>query len=142
MKLADLSPYDEFFTHISDDGTNTQTTYAVSAITKNLEQLGWPVVLIPVEQHHAMYCLQHRGVEERRLKRLREVDLDRPIIFVHQLDGTHLLIDGTHRYVKAFMTGRTEIRAHIVHVSLVAPFIVEDAPKMTEDQLFNTESGL
>ena len=67
--------------------------------------------------------------------------MKKPIIFIHLPDDSHLLADGTHRYVVYFMAKATDIPAYLVPWSVAAPFVVEDAPQTPEEDLM-TWSGL
>jgi hypothetical protein len=145
MKVTDLeSIFDECFTHI-DDTTGVQTTYAVTALYKHVstheDQVEkWSV---PVEEHHAKYCITNRGVERDRLEVLMgKADyLAKPIMFIHMPDGQHLLVDGTHRYVCYWMLKITNIPAYMIPWDVAKAFVLEDAPSIEEEKLMEW-SGL
>jgi hypothetical protein len=134
LKLKDTSPTDEIFTHI-DDTDGHQTTYAVTALVAHL--VAWPKVTVPVEKQHADYCVAYRGVEQARLLRLRESiqATQRPIVFIEMPDDTHLLVDGTHRYVLYYLLGIPRIPAYMVPWDVAKEFIIEDIPQTTVEQL-------
>ena len=145
MKVADLeSVWDECFTHV-DDTTGVQTTYAVKMLFDHISTHEDQVEKwsIPVEEHHAKYCIKNRGVEQDRLKILMgNVEyLKKPIVMLAMPDGSHLLVDGTHRYVCYWMLKVPSIPAYMVPFDVAKPFIIEDAPQMEEDALMEW-SGL
>jgi hypothetical protein len=135
MKMIDVDPFDELFTH-AEDATGLQTTYNVTrlyaAIAGVLEEFK-----IPVEEEHASYCVEKRGVEQDRIQVLYEHPeyLKKPIVFINLPDGTHLLVDGTHRYVVFHMAKAQWIPAYIVPWTVAAPFVVEDVAQTTEADL-------
>lgn len=145
MKVTDLeSLFDECFTHI-DDATGVQTTYAVTALYKHVSTHEDQVEKwsIPVEEYHAKYCIEKRGVEKDRIQILIDnVDyLKKPILMIAMPDGSHLLVDGTHRYVCYWMLKVSNIPAYMVPWAVAQPFIIEDAPQMDEDRVMEW-SGL
>lgn len=148
LTVADITPGEECFTHL-DDVTGKQTTYAVArfwAWLKAHEDPDWKF-LVPVEEHHARYCVEARGVEQHRLNRLVETEEGRqrllnPILFLRLADDKVLLLDGTHRYLAYYFLGMKQIPAYIVPASLADPFIVTDAEQVDGDTLLNSWSGL
>jgi hypothetical protein len=144
MKMAEVDPYEEVFTHVNDvDGT--QTTYATSSLFNYISTHEDEVEKceVPVEEYHAAYCMERRGVEPDRLKVLFDHPeyLDKPIIFIHLPEGTHLLVDGTHRYVACWKLKRPYIPAYIVSWAVAQRFVIEDAPTTDEERLMQW-SGL
>jgi hypothetical protein len=136
MKATELGLTDEVFTHISDED-GRQTTYAVTALIKRCQQGDIPKAKVPVEAAHAQYCVERRGVEKERLQALfaHPAWLTQPMLFIEMPDGSHLLVDGTHRYTLAFAVGVPELIAYMIPWSVAKEFIVEDAPQTTEDDL-------
>jgi ParB-like chromosome segregation protein Spo0J len=145
MKMDQVGLLDETFTHIGEDAARTQTTYAVTALRKRIIEGGPGIVKtrVPVEQEHADYCVMRRGVEQERLERLllSPDALAAPIIFIASPDGSHLLVDGTHRYVCFFGLGLPQILAYVVDAAVAADYIIEDIPQMPEDVVM-APSGL
>ena len=163
MKSRDLKLFGETFTHVCDK-TGRQTTYCVYDMIAHCKATAVPVSSplessdelangshveqcnVPVEAYHAKYCMENRGVEEHRLARLYEggpaVIEAQPIIFIKQEDGSMLLVDGTHRYITAFMLKMANVPAYFVPWLVAVPFIVEDAPDVDPDALMNSFSGL
>jgi hypothetical protein len=144
MKGSEVHPFDEIFTHVAD-GTGEQTSYNVTALYKhviaNLKDV--QKVTVPVDEEHARYCMERRGVEADRLNVLvaNPEYCKKPVLFVALADGSHLLVDGTHRYVVFFAAKMEVIPAYIVPAVVAAPFVVEDMPQTNEDDLMEW-SGL
>lgn len=75
-------------------------------------------ILVPIDPKFAMYAKVHRGVEDHRLFRVTPADIcNYPIVFAHfpglGVDAEeHLLIDGHHRYVRAWGFGWSHIRGY------------------------------
>lgn len=138
MKMTDIGPLDEVFTHI-DDATGAQTTYAAAALYRRAVQGGDGIetVKIPVEEQHAMFCVNQRGVEPERVVELLNHPewLAKPILFIVMPDETHLLVDGTHRYVAAFAVQAPEVNAYLVPWTVAKDFIIEDVPQTPEEEL-------
>jgi hypothetical protein len=146
MKMTEMDLFDEVFTHVSEvDGA--QTSYNVTALYAHIiaHELD-PAILkvtVPVDAEHAQYCVEHRGVEQDRLKVLLDHPeyLKKPAIFIAMADGSHLLVDGTHRYVMYYYAKLPNIPAYIVPEAMASPFVIEDLPAMPEDILMEW-SGL
>lgn len=139
MKLHEMGLLDEVFTHIGEDAAGTQTSYNVTALYRHIQAHLDEVQLVsvPVDEEHAKYCLEKRGVEQDRVKVLVEHPeyLKKPILFIHFEDDSHLLVDGTHRYVVYWWAKAKNIPAYIVPWAVAAPFVIENAPQTTEDEL-------
>lgn len=141
MKCADISPTEEIFIHEAEDGT--QTVYAVERLYQHA--LAHPLgqkVRMPVEAHHAQYLVEHRGIERDQIEALMgHADwLAKPILFIEregQHENSHILVDGTHRYVLFFHLGLPEILAIIVPEAVARAFVVEDSPTLTREQLYS-----
>ena len=146
MKVTECAPFDELFTHFDEQGV--QTDWNATKLYEWITSLGeaadkWKFA-VPVEEQHATFCVQERGVEEHRLARLFEHPdrLKKPIVFVEMEDGTHLLVDGTHRYVAYFALKAPTIPSYIVPFQFAKPFIVDGMPAVDEQRLKNSWSGL
>lgn len=154
MKQTEVALLDEVFTHVNDDD-GAQTSYNVTALYRHLTDrwdevalAGVEKVVVPVDEDHGQYCMERRGVEQDRIAVLVQHPeyLTKPILFVAMPDGSHLLVDGTHRYVIWWMTSRDtgkplSIPSYIIPLAVAAPFIIEDMPQTDEDELMRW-SGL
>jgi hypothetical protein len=139
MKTAAVHPLDELFTHVQDDAAGTQTTYNVTQLYEHLVAHPTDAVLVsvPLDDEHGQYCLTQRGVEQDRLAVLAQHPeyLKKPLVFVAMGDGSHLLVDGTHRYVIRWLLKGQFVPAYIVPMAVAAPFIVEDLPESSPEEL-------
>jgi hypothetical protein len=142
MTSSDCKPTDEVFTHI-DELTGVQATYNATQLRAFLEQSNHEIVLVPVDEAHATYCMENRGIEPARLLSLMQSKdaFTKPLILASMPDGSSLLVDGTHRFVLAHTVGLEWMRAYLVANDVAAPFLITDAPEMTEAQL-REPSGL
>lgn len=144
MKGSDVGLFDECFTHIAEDGT--QTTWASKALYAFCEANPdkCEKVLAPVDEDHAKFCVEQRGVEQDRLQALAEniEYLKKPILFVKMPTEDMLLVDGTHRYVCYYAAGVPSIPAYVVPFEHAKAFIIEDAPTMDEKALMTEHSGI
>lgn len=148
LKPEDVPLLEEVFTHI-DDVDGKQTDFAVSMLTKHLVERQWPVCLVPVTKEQADFCIQCRGVEQDRLEALTRHPeaLKKPIILVEMPPGkdqerSHLMVDGTHRYVLFAMLGGEWIPAYMIPWDVAAPFIIEGLPQTTNEALQASYSGI
>ena len=137
MTVKEVNPFDELFTHVESDGA--QSTYNVTRLYEHAVAHATEIakVMVPVDAEHAQYCVEQRGVEPDRIAVLVEHPeyLKKPVLFIAMPDGSHLLADGTHRYVVFFAANCPMIPAYIVPWSMAAPFKVEDMPTTPEDEL-------
>lgn len=146
MKHEEVHPFDEVFTHVAD-GTGAQTNYNVTALYKHITEApreGVVLTTVGVDAEHAEYCIRRRGVEADRIAVLVQNPeyCKKPIVFVKFPDGTHLLADGTHRYVVFFMAQVPSVPAYIVPFEVAQPFIIEGAPVVDPVELMETWSAL
>jgi len=137
---------EEVFTFVNDRPPFEQLMFAVERLTKFCVETNFPLCKIPITAQDAEFCLKARGVEMRRLQRLRKEDLLKPLLFVRYEDrteGTHLMIDGTHRLVRLVLLGITEAIAYVIEDrALWEPFVVQGAPLLDGERLIRSESGL
>jgi hypothetical protein len=78
------------------------------------EQPGaWETIEIPVVASDAAMIATQRGIEVAHLNRLRSHQLDEPGLAVFLEDGSFLIVDGNHRYVKRANIGRAGMRFHV-----------------------------
>jgi hypothetical protein len=144
IPLAEISPTEELFTHL-DDEDGVQRSYAVTRLRAHLAahpEVGRREPIV-VDEAHTTFCITHRGIETYRLLRLRAEDMAQPMLFVGSPDaGKVLLLDGTHRYVRAYLIGIKVLPAIFIPAELANEFLVVDVPPMDADDLMKTPSGL
>lgn len=136
MKSEDVSLLDEVFTHI-DEHDRHQTSWNSTALFKRCQVGDIPLGRVPVDKEHAEFCVEHRGVEQDRIEVLvANVEyLKKPILFVEMPDGSHLLVDGTHRYVVYYAMKLPTIACYMIPYAIAKDFIIEGLPQTTEERL-------
>jgi hypothetical protein len=138
MKMADVSLVEECFTHV-DEVTGVHTTWAAGALYQfcvdNPDKVEPGTV--PVDEEHAHFCFTHRGVEQERFAAFVQHPefLKKPILFVRMPNGSHLLVDGTHRYVCLYALKIPTARAYVVPYDIAQPFIIEDVPQTSDEEV-------
>lgn len=129
---------DVIFTHF-DEKTKKQTHYAVTRLRKQIItglEKGWAIpTTIPIQKDIADFCTSRRGVESHRLARLLQLETEyEPLLFLTLPNNTHLLVDGTHRYVASFLKNKPTIKAIVVNMKHSKRFVIKDYPKVLESQ--------
>lgn len=69
--------------------------------------------------------IQSRGVEEQHLNRLDKRRLEVPVIYVTWPDGSYVLVDGVHRFVKRLRSGLRETRTIILQFPVWRAFLID-----------------
>ncbi len=133
--------HEAVYTWIDPDGVDTVLHFAsdrMAAWAKdNLE-----TVMTPCNEADARMLIRDRCLEKHRLDRFDLKVLDLPVLYCEMDGGTHLLVDGNHRYVYAAALGVPWIKAHIFKRSDWEPFLVDGLGAATEEQLRASPSGL
>lgn len=139
IDFADMRAREAVFTHI-DDMSGAQTTYAVTRLTEACAVLD--PVCVPISREFAGWCVEHRGIEWARVERLTRAQLALPLLFATQNDGTHLLVDGHHRYVRLAFEGGSTTLAWVLEPCEWAPFVVRGVRAFANsDELLAVPSG-
>lgn len=145
----DLDLNEAIFTHIADhpSGTGEQTNIAVDRLREHLRgewrQKKRKPQMVAISKSFVGYIRKNRGLEQHRLDRLTESSLRKdPIILAEWPGGTHLIVDGHHRYVRADELGHSAIWAFVCDQPTWRPFLVEGLPQTTKHQLLTGRSGL
>ncbi len=136
MLTAEVQLTDELFTHM-DDADGAQTTWNSTRVYEWATANNWPVIRVAVDEDHARYCFEKRGFEDARIPDLLSNPdyMLKPILFIALPDGSHLLIDGTHRYVLYYKFNQASIPAMIIPLDQVQEYIVTDVPQISEAEL-------
>lgn len=132
---------EQIFTHF-DELTGKQTTFASQKLSNWCKTSGIKPVKIPFSKEFVTLCFARRGIEEHRLARLTPAQLDEPILFCQMPEGSWLLVDGTHRYVRSYLEGAKTCQGWMLEERLWRPFQVADPQKFDQDELLNSFSGL
>lgn len=127
------------FTHVGEDGE--QVTYSIHHMQKLVSALykagKLRAAYVAVDRDFAKYCQTNRGIENHRLERITaEMIKTRPIFMLEMPDGSHLLADGHHRYVKASKLRLRTIRAFLLPKEVWEPCIVHGMPLIADPKQF------
>lgn len=141
VHFSKLAPDTVIFSH-HDDDTGAQTHFAVSLILSWIKETKPEPWQVPIETQAAEMIRACRGLEQHRLNPLLAVENPDPVIFVHMPDDTHLLIDGSHRYVAMHAQGKQWISAYIFEFCEITPFLIEGIPTMPKEAVNAGYSGL
>jgi hypothetical protein len=126
-----------------DPDSGEITIIAVERLMRDPDMLALEIFLIPVLSEIAAQFRDERGIEQHRLARITADDLDKyPMMIATWYDGSHLTLDGHHRYVKAHILGRQDTQARIIPETIWGRYVVEGAPKIDVDTLCNSFSGI
>lgn len=145
LKLAEMPAGAVIFTHI-DDKTGVVTTYSITHLWQAVQHAvkeGLKPSRVHIDRKFAKFVREERGIERYRLNRIKKKHLNEPVLFATQFDGSNLLIDGSHRYVKAANLMQRTIPAFILPPEVWYPFTMEDEDQsLTSDDLLRMKSGI
>lgn len=128
IKMRDIDPFEAVFTHIGEDKTSVLCV-ASQRLVAAPEFLELEIVRTPVDREFGRWAMENRGIEEHRLERITVAAImTSPIAYIHMPDHTHLLVDGSHRYVKASMLGFQTILARVVPEEIWRKYEIEPMP--------------
>jgi hypothetical protein len=144
IEYLSLPLTDEVFSWNDPDGGPT-LHFAVTRLFAAVAYT-FPLKRVPIEREFATYCVHQRGVESARLaywrKRVESVDCP-PLLFCHfEKDDSHLLVDGTHRYVAAYLKQVDSLLAFIVPEKVWRQYLIIDLPSESDEKILSTPSGL
>ena len=138
MKIRDCQRTDQTFTHIDTDFDGKVRHFNTTALAEWALCTGQEVHEIEVEADKAEWISKNHGVEQAKLTAITATTLNDPILFACWPDGTHLLIDGNHRYVAAAALGRKSLPAYFIEPKNWEGFLVEDVLPALEAVLVGT----
>ena len=119
---------DEIFEH-EDYDTGVHRFFNTTRLYRYAEEHGERILIAnPGFEDLARHAEQHHGVEERKINRLCEPHLSRPILGVLWPDGSTCLVDGNHRVVRLWRDGVTEVEMYRVKLSECEPYLVKGLP--------------
>lgn len=143
IPVSEISILEQVFTHIDPD-TGEVTCLAIDRLKEDKRLRMKPVGLCPVTMEFAEFCLRERGVEPHRVARVLATypDYD-PVLFAAWGDGSHLLIDGVHRYIACATHGSPTIRGKIVPLTVWRSYRIDlNGFKPTAEDLKGMFSGI
>ena len=134
------------YTHVDDTGA--LSSFATDRINRWLATCKHPPARVPINRAQAESFVAEKAIDPHRVARITVRDLRLyPLVFASLPDGTHLLLDGRHRYLKAVALGRTHVRGIFLNPTEYTPFMVS-LPNTLADaatlklRLMQTPSGL
>lgn len=94
---------------------------------------------IKIDPEHVRIVKERRGIEQPRIDRLSLLHIDKPIVGAFARDGSFIIVDGNHRFVKRHQMGFPNIKAFCFCYPFWRQFLIGDMlkPEFTEN-LFNT----
>jgi len=100
-------PTKQIHTHIDLLGVQRHY-YVPDLIAMTLaEPMRYELVRYQVDAKQAGHIVAYHGIELSHLTAISSLRLDVPGIIVSFPDGTEIIVDGNHRYVKRFSLGKT-----------------------------------
>lgn len=127
---------DEAFSHV-DLTTGELHTFAVTAMNKFASEYdvsGIKRATIPITKNHYDHIMENSGIEEPRVERLTPEFRDKPIIGVYWEDGTFTVIDGNHRYARAYRDGLERISCNIFIFPFWKQFVLHNSTDESEKE--------
>lgn len=120
-----MHPFEAIFSW-NEPGTDNNYHWAADQLCKYLADTNHEVVLIPIDKDFARTLPALRGLEIERMDRIPlNPNLWTPVVLLNMPDGTHLLVDGNHRYFMSWVFGETEIRTWMVDQDIWEKFLVK-----------------
>ena len=131
------------FSHIDED-TGAQTHYAISTMLAWIKAHESEVdkLRAVIDPEAAAMVEQCRGIEQHRLIPLLKVPDPDPVIFIEMQDSTHLLVDGSHRFVAMWKQGKPDLRAYMLTHEQAQQFVIDGIPHMPPEKVVGGYSGL
>ncbi|WP_113155912.1 hypothetical protein [Nitratireductor sp. OM-1] len=141
MRMKDMGAMDSVFTHV-DEKTGVSTHFNVTSMEDDWRVRARSPVHIPVDEAGASLFMAKRGIEKHRLDRLRGLPKLDPILILHWIDGTHLVVDGHHRYVAAYLDGHRGMLARMLPRSIWRRHVITDLPDEIGHSFIGSYSGI
>lgn len=115
-------PLDEYFTY-QDPDTRQIRCFNVTRM-RRFALVAGKLIHFPLYEAMVQSVAENRGIEEPKLKRLREPYLSQPILCIAYGDGTYLTVDGHHRMVRRWQEGFRAISAYVLEVGQWERFVL------------------
>lgn len=129
MKVFDGHPLDQIFTHVDPEGVTRHfnASALLRAIMRKQIQPLPQFIELGLDEGLVDYIEKNQGVEQDHVERISEASTNNPILMVEfKDDGTHVIIDGSHRVVKRWRMGKHSIPCILVKEPGWVPFLVTD----------------
>jgi hypothetical protein len=117
LTIVGAAPGEEFFIH------EVWGTFNVSRIERHLEGVSVFNLAVSAAMLHQ---LGRHNVDHQRIEGIQAdpARMAKPILVIDCEDGTHLIIDGSHRAYARWRLGHDTVPGRIVTLSEVRPFMV------------------
>ena len=114
MRLVAIGKMREAFLFTPDDGT-PQRHYDISSLRIRIQtnRVEFTIGDIPMGDVYD-FVLRNREADWERVDSLSLVELNDPVIFLQEPDGSHILVDGTHRILRLAREGKRFVPAYMV----------------------------
>lgn len=140
--IAGTHEIQEVFTHIDDDMKLTRK-WNVTLMRRWLENNPRPLYHIIMDERTYDICKRLRGYEQHRLDRMTVEIIDsQPVIFCLLEDAQTVMVDGTHRCIKAYDLGRRLIVGYILKKEDWEQFLMPVEEGISAEDLLKQDSGL
>lgn len=130
ISWRDLSLREVTFSYVSPEGDVMHL--AVERMEKMAKLSGMEPFIVPISPDFAEHVRTHNGIEFHRLDRLEPAHMCTPVIYIETdppagpgLPPTCVLVDGSHRYLKAHMLGWVEIPAYVFPLGTWEQFVID-----------------
>jgi len=100
------------------------------------------VIGINIDPDQAEIFARENSVEPHRLARIGWRELNEPILLIEMGDGTHTLVDGSHRYVVAGRLGLKALPGRLIARPFWQAFRVSGMPTLGRKILQTMYSGI
>jgi len=142
MRLSDINKTKGvIFTHLDPETQHLYHIY-VTGILTDPDYLALEVGYIPVDRSIAELLIHERGIEKHRLTRLMHRKIKEPLTLCIWDDGSHLIVDGNHRFVAATLSNRKHVPVRMVPGSIWKKYIVRDLLDVQKTNLPTKFSGI
>lgn len=115
--------FEQTFT-FREEATGKVTMWAVErALTWVRDHKRRKPVHIPIEDSNAEFIRANNGLEPHRLNRITAEQIKQhPILMAHMNDDTMLILDGSHRFVRAYDLGMEVLPGFVIKERELAQF--------------------
>ena len=127
----------ECFTHKDNDGT--YRTFLIEPMRAWAKKTIKPIVF-PFPQYLYDHIMQDMGIEEDRVKRLREPFLSEPLVSIQWPDETLTIVDGNHRAVKLFRQKNLTLCSYVIPYPVWEQFLAVSV--QDPEELLHRRSGM
>lgn len=130
MKLLDGPPSDEIFTYRHTSGVVYH--FNASAICRAIvaDQIYAERARVTLDTALVAHVKEFNSIDFKHALSLSDTRLEVPVVFVAWDDGTHTLVDGSHRLVGRSDKGYADILAFMVPYEVAKPYLVTDMPEV------------